>query len=94
MPLEEVLAAVPELRDAPGGRAAHGRADEHELQGHERVRLLRRPDLGKDTSLLAIDRENEVLQHRRRGRDRRRRRRSWRRSLSTTRSCSASSRAR
>ncbi len=42
------------------GRAAHRRAHEHELQGHERAGSYVVRISGKDTSLLAIDRENEV----------------------------------
>ena len=73
MPLEEVLAAVPELRERAVGRAAHGRAHEHELQGHEPVRVLRRPDLRQGHE-PARDRPRERgAQHDRCRRDRRRR---------------------
>ncbi|HEU5405245.1 MAG TPA: phosphotransferase, partial [Gaiellaceae bacterium] len=60
MPLEEVLAAVPELRDAESVERLTGGLTNTNYKvtspsGCYVVRIS-----GKDTSLLAIDRENEV----------------------------------
>src|SRR5215470_7212775 len=60
MPLEEVLAAVPELRDAEWVEPLTGGLTNTNYKvtspsGSYVVRIS-----GKDTSLLAIDRENEV----------------------------------
>src|ERR671934_3019139 len=60
MPLEEVLAAVPELRDAAAVEPLAGGLTNTNYKvtspsGCFVVRIS-----GKDTSLLAIDRENEV----------------------------------
>src|SRR5213078_807703 len=60
MPLEEVLAAVPELRDAIAVEPLTGGLTNTNYKvtspsGRYVVRVS-----GKDTSLLAIDRENEV----------------------------------
>lgn len=60
MPLEEVLAAVPELRDAESVERLTGGLTNTNYKvtspsGRYVVRIS-----GKDTSLLAIDRENEV----------------------------------
>src|SRR5215469_18227312 len=60
MPLEEVLAAVPELQNADGIEPLTGGLTNTNYKitspsGSYVVRIS-----GKDTSLLAIDRENEV----------------------------------
>ena len=57
---EEIVESVPELQERPRSRAAAGRAHEHELQGDDRHRAYVVRVAGEDTSLLAIDRENEV----------------------------------
>ena len=73
MALEDVLEAVPQLRGAPRRRAARRRPHEHELQGHDRRRRVRRPHLRQGHG-AARDRPRERdPQHDRGVRDRRRR---------------------
>ena len=59
MALDDVLPRVPELR-ATRASSRCRRAHEHELQGHDAGRRATSSAIsGKDTGLLAIDRENE-----------------------------------
>src|ERR1041385_5433911 len=60
MPLEEVLAAVPELHDAHAGEPLVGGLTNTNYKVTSPVGCYVVRISGKDTSLLAIDRENEV----------------------------------
>ena len=60
MALEDVLESVPELHGATQVEPLAGRPHEHELQGHDPGGCYVVRISGKDTGLLAIDRENEA----------------------------------
>src|SRR3954469_12870045 len=60
MPLEEVLAAVPELRDAESVEPLMGGLTNTNYKVTSRSGAYVVRISGKDTSLLAIDRENEA----------------------------------